>query len=240
MLVLYHTKKKDNREKYKIVNLIIYDESSSYERKMKLELEKLNRVHNHFVKQIFVCFNNSIQNTMEVRGNILYMKGKETFIPGILDKTVKGMSYCYDKYDFDYLVRSNISTVIDFKRVPFEEIPLDNMAYASSKVITLIKIKPKEDKSMIGLQFASGTNIIMNKRTVHYLLTNMNKLDRTIIDDVSIALLMRKITIPIELKTKLIFNKIDNKGVMFRNKNKKQREEDVQRIKKIVDMLLTR
>ena len=239
----------------KILNLIIYNDKSPYEKNMKNELEKLQ--HN-FVKQLFICFNNDITKPVEEDGNILYIKGKETFIPGILDKTIKAMEYCFNNYDFDYLVRSNISTVIDFKKIPFYKIPLDKIGYASSLVLDLQRLDPKSgihNKLLFGTKFASGTNIILNKLGVKYILDNKELINMNIIDDVSIGLLMKKITTPIKVCSTFIlnvstpgnhsinkcstfiFNKLDKKGTIFRNKSK-SRKTDVKRIKKIVNTLL--
>jgi hypothetical protein len=245
--------------KFKILNLIIYNDKSPYEKNMKNELEKLyNNNYNNFVKQFFICFNNNITKPVEEDRNILYIKGKETFIPGILDKTIKAMEYCFNNYDFDYLVRSNISTVIDFKKIPFYKIPLDKIGYASSLIFNIQKLDPKSgiiNNTLFGTKFAMGTNIILNKLGFKYILDNKESINMDIIDDVSIGLLMKKITTPITLCSTFIlnvkkpgehsnnrcstfiFNKLDKKGTIFRNKSK-NRKTDVKRIKKIVNMLL--
>jgi hypothetical protein len=243
-----------NKSKIKILNLIIYNDESDFERKMKLELERLHNYQNDNVKYLFVSFGN-IEKTIEKKGNTLYIKGEESFKPGILDKTLKAMAYCYNKYEFDYLVRSNISTVIDFTRVPFNEVPLHKIGYAGVKMFKLykldipegidnksvsaIKLDPSEDNSLIGVKFVSGTSIILNRLAVQYILEHIKEANMKIIDDVEIGVLMGKITTPIHLSTRITINKIDRNGIVFRNKSKK-REQDTERMKKIVDMIIER
>ena len=244
---------------FKILNLIIYNDKSIYEKNIKKELEKLyNNNYNNFVKQFFICFNNNITKPVEEDGNILYIKGKETFIPGILDKTIKALEYCFNNYKFDYLVRSNISTVIDFKKIPFYKLPVNKIGYASSLIIDLQKLDPESgiiNNTLFGTKFAMGTNIILNKLGFKYILDNKESINMDIIDDVSIGLLMKKITTPITLCSTFIlnvkkpgenpnnkcstfiFNKLNKKGTVFRNKSK-NRKTDVKRIKNIVNMLL--
>ena len=44
--------------------------------------------------------------------NIIYIKGSETFIPGILLKTICGIEIFKDRTDFDYIIRTNISEIV--------------------------------------------------------------------------------------------------------------------------------
>ena len=223
---------------------------------MKNEIEKLHNFKNHhFVKQFFICFKNDIKSSIKEDGNVLYIKGEETFTPGILDKTIKAIEYCVGKYNFNYLVRSNISSVIDFNKIPFYKIPQDKIGYGSTKILKLNWLDQKSgihDKSYFKTKFASGTNIILNKLGVKYLLDNKKNIDMTIIDDVSIGIIMKKITTPIVICNESILtdaisksktcstfavNKIHKNGSVFRNKSK-SRKWDVTRMKKIVNMVI--
>ena len=62
------------KNKIKILNLIIYNDEAEYERKMKLELERLHNYQNDNVKYLFMSFGN-IEKTIE-NGNTIYVIGK--------------------------------------------------------------------------------------------------------------------------------------------------------------------
>jgi hypothetical protein len=234
--------------KYKIINIIIYNIHSEYERMMKKELNRLGTLYKDNVTQIFVCFNNNIFNnnnindTVILDDDILYIKGEESFIPGILDKTIKAIEYCNKKYEYDYIIRSNISTVIDFKRLPLYQIPLNKIGYGSSNIMKLRwldQVSGIHDDSLFGTKFAHGINIILNKMAVEYIVNNIKKINMNIIDDISIGSLMQNVTTPVELSKKTVYNKINYNGIVFRNKSK-NRYDDVERIKQIVDMIINR
>lgn len=41
----------------------------------------------------------------------------ESFTPGIITKTMNAMKYINHKYSYDYVVRTNVSTVINIKNM---------------------------------------------------------------------------------------------------------------------------
>ena len=59
------------------------------------------------VKTIYYKFNEDLINEYDLKDDILIIQGKESFIPGILDKTIKAFQYIVDNYTFDYVIRSN-------------------------------------------------------------------------------------------------------------------------------------
>ena len=64
------------------------------------------------VRSYFYTFSPDISGEFELSGDILYIKGTETYIPGILDKTIKALRYFEPQFqDYDYVVRTNISTL---------------------------------------------------------------------------------------------------------------------------------
>lgn len=106
---------------YPIVNLIIYNESSPHERRMKDSLSRyLSTVS--YVTPFFITLRDQDQEYVKEH-DVLYIKGNESFCPGILIKTIKAMNYVMTTgISFTYLVRSNISTAINFSLFPYKEI----------------------------------------------------------------------------------------------------------------------
>lgn len=215
----------------RIVNLIIYNESSEYERQMQSELQRLfnGAKYGSYTKQLFISCKPTLTDVTHESGHMLYIKCSESYIPGILHKTIEAMQYCMQTYEFDILIRSNISTVIDFHRLQIH--PTYDFFYGSSYVWN----RSEPDKS-----FASGTNIILNRRAVEYLIANLDYTQIKTPDDVAIGDVLSRVTIPYQMPVKMIWNYDDPNGVVFRNRDEKDdRTKDVTRMASIVDRLLT-
>jgi hypothetical protein len=169
---------------YRVVNLVIYDEALEHERLMRHELARLAR-HTHDVTQLFVSMSPRC-DAVHRRDGVLYVPGRESYVPGILHKTLEAMAYCARHLAFDFIVRSNISTVIDFERLPLHELT-DTLVYASAYMWN------KDDRSRA---FASGTNIILNRAAVDFMLLHRGRMRRETIDDVAVGALMSSATTP--------------------------------------------
>jgi hypothetical protein len=212
---------------YRVVNLVVYDEAQEHERLMRRELARLAR-HTREVTQLFVSMSPNC-NVVHQQDGALYVPGRESYVPGILHKTLEAMAYCARHLTFDFIVRSNISTVIDFQRLPLHELT-DTLVYASAYMWN------KDDRSSA---FASGTNIILNRAAVEFMLLHRDRMRHDTIDDVAIGALMSTATIPRELSTKMIWNDecTASHGAVFRNRSE-SRHEDVARMRRIVDRII--
>jgi hypothetical protein len=140
------------------------------------------------VKTIYYIFNENIQDEYELKDDILHIKGKETYIPGILDKTVKAFQYINKHYKFDYVIRSNISTIIDFDLLT-DYLHGTSIQYGGG--LKNIFINEKKDPDLENLIYASGTSIILSRTALKEFLNKKTYLRNDLIDDVSIGLLMR-------------------------------------------------
>ena len=217
------------------LNIIIYNENTDYERLMKKELEcYLSRFK---LTYYFVTYRESQDDFLMIENNCIYIKGSEGFVPQCLDKTIIALDYCINtlKITFDFFVRSNISTIINYDLFP--ELPLTN-CYSSPIIFRLnwldipYGINENNSKQIMGTVYASGTSIIMSYDVCNYLLTNQDQLDKSIIDDVSIGLLLKNKYDIIGFKEPLwVENKIDNVFII-RNKSK-NRYDDVSRMMKL-------
>ena len=98
--------------KLKYVNLVLYSEDREYDKMKEITEVYYDKFEN--VKTIYYKFDDKINDEYKMEGNLLKIKGKETYVPGILEKTIKSMEYVAND-QYDYLVRSNISTIVNFK-----------------------------------------------------------------------------------------------------------------------------
>ena len=158
----------------KIIHLVLYSTNNEYDQMYHLTRKYYTKFSN--VTTIYYHFND-IVNDYELNDDILFIKGTETFIPGILDKTIKAFQYI-NHHDFDYMIRSNISTIVDF-----------------DKLIEYLQHTPIQYGSGLNnrwghFKYASGTSIIFSKDALTHFLNKKQHLCYNLIDDVSIGLLM--------------------------------------------------
>jgi hypothetical protein len=189
----------------KFLNIIIFSDNKPEYLIMKEYLRGYLRqfvnVKYYFVstddKKPFNSINNSVPDELIIGGI------EESLVPGILSKTVKAiysLKIIDPEYEYDYLIRSNISTVIDFNRLEKNIIDYgDVVGYGGGygEILQWID-KPGGivDKTYWGTPFIQGTNIIMSRlATECYLEDYMNDspdIDISIVDDVSIGIYFKK------------------------------------------------
>ncbi len=207
--------------RYRVINLVIYNAAERHEQLMRRELERLAHPE---VKRLFLSLSKGCTATHERDGSF-FVPGEESFIPGILHKTVEALSYCSRTFTFEYVVRSNVSTVIDFARL------LTILPERSAKIVyasTHIWGTPST--------FASGTNIILNAAAVEYILQSRSELRMDIIDDLSIGMLLAGVTTPRQLSPHMVWNGEISNGVVYRNRSD-DRMTDVARMARIVNRI---
>ena len=97
----------------KLLNLIIYStDIPEYEEMYKIQSSYLKKIG---IEHYFLIFSENmfgIDKNMIFHDNIIYFKGKENLIPGVLLKSLYGMEFFNN--DYDYIIRSNISEIINF------------------------------------------------------------------------------------------------------------------------------
>ena len=175
--------------KLKYINLVLYSDNEEYGEMKEITQKYYKKFEN--VKTIYYKFDDKINEEYLMEGNVLKIKGKESYVPGILEKTVKALEYVVT-YNYDYLVRSNISTIVDFKLLD-EEIQKNPIEYGGGLINNLQNLDENsgiKDDTYFGLKYVSGTAIIMSKKTLTTMIENKNEINYKIVDDVSIGVLM--------------------------------------------------
>jgi hypothetical protein len=131
------------------------------------------------IRAFFIRMDESAPEEGELRGDTLFFKGKEGFIPAILQKTVAAFEYAVSHLSFDFILRTNLSSFYilpEFKKMA-DTLPR-NRYYGG----------------VIGhcnnTHYASGAGFVMSKDTVQTLIENKQRLPYHIIDDVAIGSLM--------------------------------------------------
>jgi hypothetical protein len=135
----------------------------------------------------------------------IYVKGEETFIPGILNKTVEAIRAIGLEYDFVW--RTNLSSVLDFDGLlrycrclnplptvaSLKDGPLGGegqlrcVFYAGYTGLADVTTNKDIDSN---IRFASGSGFLLSREAVQYLIENDGLLRRDLIDDVAIGALL--------------------------------------------------
>jgi len=139
----------------------------------RLYFEKMKKIYD--LEYFYVEYKEKIENEVEIKNDIMYIKGKEIFTK-IYDKTIKALNYINKNYTYDYLVRTNISSFWNIHN-------LYKMALGFPLHNCLTGV-------VVSNTFISGTGIIMSKDVCETLA--VQPLNQTIqCDDVYISAVLK-------------------------------------------------
>ena len=198
----------------KIVHLVLYnDDNVNYVQMYKILSEHYQKYPN--VTTFFYKYEKRLQNEIELNGNIINIKGEESYLPGILEKTLIAFEYIQTHItDFDYIVRSNISSIIDFELLSLE-LQNNQIEYYGGTRFGKIPFDKKMEIKYVNTPYASGTNIILSKKGLQLLIDNKHLINNKVIDDVSIGALFKDLNVEPKaiMPNKFVFvpNLINNK-----------------------------
>jgi len=251
-------KNNNNKENMKILHLVLFshDQGGPYD-SMHQILSKYYKEFPH-VKTIFYCFSPDISSMYELKDDILYIQGNETYVPGILDKTILALDYFKDEIqnNHDFVVRSNISTIVNFNiLIPLLEVN-PSLEYGGGYINTLAWMDEKggvKDETWYGTRFGSGTSILLSKWVAQDVINRKDLIRRDIIDDLAIGIFIREhrkdihpeglpgnvfIFVPNTEGDKTALETMVEKGnyAFFRNHNG-NREIDLEQMKILIDVL---
>ena len=176
-----------------ILILIISNNSCHhYQKNKQVWLSYMNRFPT--IRCFFIEYSNSIYNSNKIEENTFFLQGEEKF-ENILLKTLDSMEY-FMKSDipFDYIVRTNLSSVWDFDRLQTHLSELPKEGIYSGHIGPYYHL----EDHYFWFYFIGGMGIIMSRDIVSLLLEN-----RVIaesfknMDDIDIGYAMHQLNIPI-------------------------------------------
>jgi hypothetical protein len=222
----------------RIVNMVLYSRSFAYDEMYKITREYYKRFDN--VLTLYYLFSESDREPY-IEEDILYLPGNETYIPGILDKTMTAFSYIWKNYpNYDYYIRTNISTIVDInqflKRVEREPIEYGGF------VICLPDgyrdpVSGIDDNRFVGTTYATGTLIIFSNNLFKRIIDHSHQVDRTVIDDVAIGILARNVgAVPVHISEygHNVNIPISTPFIIYRNQTFGDRRHDVEQMREII------
>jgi hypothetical protein len=148
---------------------------------------------------------------VDISRRTIYIKQDECLIPGILAKTIKALQFLskFNKYDFVW--RTNLSSVLDFhglleycKGIPSSGVYggyIGQYQHSDTKKEGVLKegargvsASLREGRENHGFsRFASGAGFLMSADVVEYLVLNQALLRWDLIDDVAIGILLEPV-----------------------------------------------
>jgi hypothetical protein len=175
-----------NRRPLSILNLILFNEDEEYiPFRTILSQYLLAKGIEHY----FYCYRPNLKQDHVIDGNMLYIRGIESRLPGILTKTLKALEIFVNQ-KYDYIVRSNISTVVNFDALSANLLP-GQLDYGGP----LYYYGPLGDKYSLykSHHFVSGICIVLSRKVVKMLVKDHQAiLSYDIIDDVAIGIYLHK------------------------------------------------
>lgn len=219
-----------------LLNLILYNDIPIYN-EMKDILTNYLLTQN--IKFFFYCYKEDLDQEYKIDGNILYIRGKETYLPGILEKTIKAIEIC-QQFEFDYILRSNISTIVNIDLLN-KYLQKNTIDYGGSSIYNLQWLDPASgitDHRYRGTRFIHGTGIILSRKATELLIADKNKINYNIIDDVSLGLFFKQYFKKIK-GIGQVYNstKYINNIIFYRNKNN-NRKIDIENMKNIISDII--
>jgi hypothetical protein len=166
------------KQNIKIVVLIIASDFEDYYIEMQNIWKKYMNTHTNIVSY-FIKSDINIQDDVVIDGNTIYVKNEESLIPGIYYKTIEAIKYCLKNIDYDYIYRTNLSSLLD----------MDQM-------YSFIINNKIEYGGVIGchnnIAFASGSGFLISRDASIYLLENQPNIEKDLPDDVLIGYIITK------------------------------------------------
>ena len=220
----------------KILNLILYSADEKYDQ-MKEILREHNKNHN--ITSYFYCYKSDMTIPHEIIDDVLYISGKESYIPGILEKTLYALNV-FKNDEYDYIVRSNISTVVNYYEL-LKYLSISKFDYGGPLVdLEAGMTKEKNDKYK-NHHFVSGICIIFSRNAVKLLTDNkQDVLSYGLIDDVAIGVYLHDKNLTRKKLGENLYS-FDNSTykpgyIVYRNRSN-DRDLDVSNMKMIVSKL---
>lgn len=169
------------RNMIKIIILII----SSANEPVYQEMKRLSHIYYQHSKDVlnldiqyfYMEFREEQSDEVMEEEHTLYVKGAtESVIPGLYEKTMKSLQYVQSKYEYDFVLRTNLSSFVNVRNV-----------------LSYVNTKPRHGffGGYLVSSFISGTCILFSRDIGHRLTSDLHYHDMTH-DDVLMSSIVRK------------------------------------------------
>jgi hypothetical protein len=170
----------------KLIILILANDTDLY-----LKMQEIWRTYmnsNKNIKSYFIKYDENLQDNIILQNETILIKGRESLIPGCLDKTIKSIEYLLKNTEFDFIFRTNMSSVVDLNNL----YDLLNKDIKCGGVIGYTNNKSFNSGTNDNQAFVSGAGILINKELCNILVENKMFLNYNIMDDIAMGELLIK------------------------------------------------
>ena len=173
-----------------VINLII-SQTSSFEDSLMKQWRRYMNI-NPNIKSFFIMLDNTLSEEYIMTEDAIIMRGKESHVPGIYEKTLRAMKICLEKEEYNgvkYFIRTNISSFWIWDRLLefLKETPSNN--YASSGLVMV-----KRDRNW---NSPHGSNMILSRDVVELITRHYDDDVKKEADDIAIGGVLDKHSIPV-------------------------------------------
>jgi len=157
------------------------------------------RKYVHSVPTIYTLFLRANPDQLEevvLKDDTLYCKRKESFVPGILEKTLDAMNYCIHHYSFDYMIRTNLSSFWNFNELLKLGETLPQTKCVSASIVTYAE-KKAALHPYFNKPFPSGAGILISRDIVELFCASRSEFDKDLPDDVALGQFLFNRDIPV-------------------------------------------
>lgn len=151
---------------FKCVLLVLASNNFPVYQKLR-KIYQLYHDANPNVKVILVYGKTELENKQE--HELVYDDIEENYYPGMITKTMRAMDHIEKNYDYDFLVRTNISTFWDFNGLLTR---LEKMPSKECFIGNLRRCIYKAEKSP---QYVAGVNLVLSRDLVQLMVNNQKE-----------------------------------------------------------------
>lgn len=147
---------------YRAIMLILASDNAPVYR----ELRKIYRAYMHENSNIKVFFVYGSGTEFErTSTDLVFDDVEENYYPGMLTKTIRALKQIDQNYNYDFMIRTNMSTFWDFDRLlkRLDRQPLENCFTGT--------IRNCKHKGQASPQYISGTNLVLSRDLVKKLIS---------------------------------------------------------------------
>jgi len=176
----------------KLLILAIYSDNDEYRVMRDIQRTYAHRFEN--VHYYFTSFREEQENDVMIEDDIVYVKGKEEYL-NITYKTIKAFEFLLAKHSVDFVIRTNISTIVDIPKLILYCERLDKTPIYTGYTQNLQWLDPPagiRDHSLRGTIYVTGTNIIISQDIAQCMVENKEKIRYDVVDDVSFGVFINK------------------------------------------------
>ncbi len=140
--------------------------------------------------------NTNIDIFNSIRENILLLDTEDSLIPGIYNKTIKAFEKINLSYDYKYIFRTNLSSFIR----------INLLVQKINDISSIYGVMGNYN----GINFVSGAGMLLTRENIDYILSNQNKINKNLPDDVALSSIFNINNISMGTNNKLRYDFINN------------------------------